>query len=259
MLAWLRDSAADLIRGSACVGCLRPGRSLCCDCARTLPAVATRTGPTPAPPGLAPVFAAAAYDGVVRAALLAHKEHARHALRAPLAHLLAASVRLAVPADLPVVLVPVPSRPATVRARGHDPLGAVTGVAARLLLAQGYVVGCRGLLVVRGAPLDQAGLDAERRWSNLHGHHQCPSERLARLRRTAAASAGAVRVVVCDDVITTGATAREAQRALEAVGLSVAAIATVAATARRTRVPPSDGAYGIHGGGAALSRGGSSE
>jgi orotate phosphoribosyltransferase len=43
------------------------------------------------------------------------------------------------------------------------------------------------------------------------------------------------RLVVCDDVITTGATAREAQRALETVGLHVAAIAAVAATQRRHR------------------------
>lgn len=230
VMTWLRDSAADLLRGSACVGCLRPGRSLCRACEALLPRAASPARPTPRPPGLAPSYAAAAYDGVVRAALLAHKEHARYALRGPMARLLVAAVCAAAPPDLPVVLVPVPSRPATIRARGHDPLGAITGLAARLLRQEGYVALQRPLLLIRGAVQDQAGLDADQRWANLHGRHFCPTERIARLGRSVP---GAVRVVVCDDVITTGATAREAQRALESVGLQVAGIATVAATQRR--------------------------
>jgi orotate phosphoribosyltransferase len=65
----------------------------------------------------------------------------------------------------------------------------------------------------------------------------CPPASLRRLaghRRRA-------RLVVCDDVLTTGATAREAQRALESVGLEVTAIAAVAATRRRIPPPPAGG------------------
>ena len=86
------------------------------------------------------------------------------------------------------------------------------------------------LLVSRGAA-DQAGLDARGRAANVHGSMHCPSAALARLARRA----GCAHLVVCDDVLTTGATAREAQRALEAVGLAPLAIAAVAATRRRER------------------------
>jgi predicted amidophosphoribosyltransferase len=177
-----------------------------------------------------PPWAAAEYDGVVRALVIGHKERRLLGLRAPLAQLLAHAVRAAL-ADRsgPVLLVPVPSRPGVARARGHDPTGRMTARAARLLRHDGADVIAMPLLRCRAGAVDQAGLGAAERAANLAGSMHCPVELLRRLasRRTQ------VRIVVCDDVVTTGATVREAQRALEAVGLEVEAVAAVAATRRR--------------------------
>ncbi|HYH35200.1 MAG TPA: ComF family protein [Nocardioides sp.] len=216
----MRDAVLDLLLGGRCVGCGAPGRSLCPEC-RPLPGPAWQAWPSPSPEGLATPWTGAVYDGVVREALLAHKERHVAGLAHPLAALLASAVAAAAPP--PALLVPVPSRPGATRARGHDPLLAVVRLAARRLA--GYEVA--PLLRSRGGVRDQAGLGAEQRAANLAGSMWCPSRRLGRWAGVPG------RVVVCDDVLTTGATAREAQRALTASGLVVVGVATVAATRRR--------------------------
>jgi predicted amidophosphoribosyltransferase len=113
----------------------------------------------------------------------------------------------------------------------------MTTRAALRLRAAGVPATAAPLLRLRPGVRDQAGLDAEERRANLAGSMRCATGSLSRLaRRTPQA-----HVVVCDDVLTTGATAREAQRALEAVGLGVAGIAVAAATRRRTRGGESSG------------------
>lgn len=229
----LVDAAVDLLLGGRCAGCQRPGRVLCPACAAGLPAGGVPAWPDPVPPGLAPPWAAAEYDGVVRALLIGHKERRLLGLRDPLAELLGQAARAAVgDGSGPVLLVPVPSRPGVVRGRGHDPTGRITSRAARLLRRDGLDVVALPLLRSRPGAVDQAGLGAAERAANLAGSMHCPTELLRRLasRRTRA------RIVVCDDVVTTGATLREAQRALESVGLEVSAVAVIAATRRRN--PP---------------------
>lgn len=234
------DAALDLLLGASCVGCGRPGRLLCPGCRADLPGAAAPAWPTPAPAGLVPPWAAASYDGAVRSMVIGLKERRLLALSGPLSGLLAGAVSAAVSSsgapdpdegrDVPLVLVPVPSRRATVRARGHDPTHAVTAGAATRLRVQGREVLVARMLRLRPGVVDQSGLDAVARAENLAGSMACPSRALRRL----ASRCSHAQVIVCDDVLTTGATAREAQRALEAVGLDVVAVAVVAATRRRT-------------------------
>lgn len=238
LLTRLADGFVDLVLGSACVACTRPGRPLCLRCRAALPDRASVRWPTPTPPGLAPPYAMGDYDDALRALVLAHKERRVLALAQPLGDLLAGAVRTALddhgcPRDEPVVLVPVPSRPAAVRQRGHDPTWVMTSRAARGLTAAGRPVSAARLLRLRPGVVDQAGLDTRGRAANLAGSMAAPA---AAVRRVGERLPRA-HVVLCDDVLTTGATLREAQRALHAAGVPVLAAATVAATRRRVLRP----------------------
>lgn len=230
----LSDAGRDLLLGSACVGCGLAGRVLCGACDASLPRRGRPAWPSPTPSGLVLPYAGGEYDGLLKALVNEHKEHGVFALAVPLGRVLGDVV-----ADLlrdpalasgrtgagPVLLVPVPSRRAVVRRRGHDPLLRTTRQAAARLRRTGVEAGVRQLLVPAGRVRDQAGLDARERAANLAGSLSARGAR--------AADTGAV-VVVVDDVLTTGSTVREAQRALAAAGLGVSGVATVAATHRRT-------------------------
>jgi predicted amidophosphoribosyltransferase len=226
----VRDAWLDLVHGGTCAGCGSPGRALCGVCAAALPRRSRVVRPTPCPPGLARCFAAGEYADLLRALVLAHKERGAYPLARPLGAALATAARPALPrTEVPVLLVPVPSRAPVVRERGHDPMLRIARSAASAL---GGDVGVGRLLETRTAVRDQAGLSAGERAANLAGSMRVragPRARLAR-RRTP------VSLLVVDDVLTTGATVREAQRALEDAGLRVRAVVAIAAT-RRVRPP----------------------
>lgn len=236
LLPELADGFLDLVLGASCVVCSRPGRPLCADCRADLPTAASAQWPDPTPSGLVPPFALGAYDDPLRPLVLAHKERRVLALTRPLGVLLAHCVDAALAATGvcdhdTVLLVPVPSRPAAVRQRGHDPTATMVRVAARHLARRGRPARVAPLLRLRPGVVDQAGLDTRQRSTNLAGSMTAPSSVVRRLARQQRRG----HVVVCDDVLTTGATLREAQRALEAAGVHVLAAAVIAATRRRTR------------------------
>jgi len=232
------DAFRDLVLGSTCVGCARPGRLLCPRCADGLEPRPFPAWPTPSPPGLTNPWAATSYDGTVRAMILGHKEHRLLALAGPLGDLLAGAVEAAVVdlvggAGAPLLLVPVPSRPRTARQRGHEPTTSLVRVAAARLTRRGVPARCVPLLRTRPGLADQSGLGAAARALNLASAFRTHPPALRRLAR----AGEPVHALVCDDVLTTGATAAEAQRALRAVGLPPLAAVAVAATSRRSENP----------------------
>ncbi|MBD3914313.1 ComF family protein [Nocardioides hwasunensis] len=207
---------------------------LCVACRTSLARTAVQAWPTPVPHGLVTPWATESYDGVVKELVVGHKDRGQWGHRRVLGGLLAEAVRAATEyADpvTPLLLVPVPSRPGAGRQRGYEATAAIVRTAAGLLRDRAggsCAIAVAPLLVSRGAA-DQAGLDARGRAANVDHSMRCPTSALTRVARRWPRA----HVVVCDDVMTTGATAREAQRALESVGLRPVAIAAVAATRRR--------------------------
>ncbi|MEU6385492.1 ComF family protein [Streptomyces bauhiniae] len=216
MRGWMRD-LTDLALPTECGGCGSPPAVLCARCRALLErAEPRRVRPVPEPPGLPAVYAAAPYAREVRALLLAHKERGALALTGALGGALAGAVWAGLGPGRggsesragPVVLVPVPSARWAVRRRGHDPVRRMAVVAAGRLRRAGVQARVAGVLRQRRPVADQAGLDARRRRENLAGALE--------VRAGGAQLLAGGRVVLVDDLITTGASLAEAARALRA-------------------------------------------
>ncbi|MGV9321246.1 ComF family protein [Streptomyces sp. NPDC003660] len=225
MRGWWQD-LTDLALPTECGGCGSPPAVLCARCRTSLErAEPRRVRPVPEPPGLPAVYAAAPYAREVRALLLAHKERGALALTGALGAALAGAVRAGLapePGQLgpepgrigagpdagPVILVPVPSARWAVRRRGHDPVRRMALVAAGRLRRTGTPARVAAVLRQRRPVVDQAGLDARRRRENLAGALE--------VRAGGARLVAGGRVVLVDDLITTGASLAEAARAVRA-------------------------------------------
>jgi predicted amidophosphoribosyltransferase len=242
-------AAAELLLPQTCASCGAGGAAVCWTCRRLLHRATARPfaagGAAPRwPQGLA-CMAAGVYRHEAARLVLAFKEGHRldvaPVLAAALARALGESPALRVPG--PVWLVPVPSSAAAFRRRGFVPAE---------LLARRALRGVRCEARARVVPLLRRRRDpwellpaalrpAAGRAQKALGARQ-RSQRVRgslRVRRWAprprpAGGGGAPRLLIVDDVLTTGASLCEALRALEAWGGEVAG-AAVLATVRPPR------------------------
>ena len=192
-----------------CAGCDEPDVALCdaCRCALA-PAPTRRTLPS----GLA-VWSGLVFDATAARVIRSLKEDGRTGLARALAPALCTAVAAAAGGERALV-VPIPTSRAGMRRRGFR---VPDLVARRAALAPVR------LLASTRRTADQRGLDRRQRQVNVDG---------SLAGRVRATDAGIHRVVIIDDVVTTGATLDEAARALRAGGWDVVGAATIAATPR---------------------------
>ncbi|WP_372349682.1 ComF family protein [Streptomyces sp. KL116D] len=214
MRGWWQD-LSDLVLPAQCAGCGRSRTTLCARCAAAVRGAGpSRVRPRPEPVGLPVVHAAAPYGDAVRAVLLAHKERGALGLAGPLGEALAGAVRTGLAAagwggGEAVALVPMPSAARAVRARGHDPTRRIAWSAAASLRRAGVPARVLAVLRQRRAVADQAGLDARQRLANVAGALEVVGGGSGLLTEVG-------RIVLVDDLMTTGASLAEAARAIHA-------------------------------------------
>ncbi|GAB1815790.1 ComF family protein [Mycobacterium sp. MUNTM1] len=207
----------DLFLPAECGGCGAPSTRWCDACAGELSVAADQphvVNPR-IDPGV-PVFALGRYANARRRAILALKEQGRADLVDPLAHALAVGVHRLLWWGIvatPLTVVPAPTRRSAARRRGGDPVARV----ARAAVARHPDITVAPALRFKALTRDSVGLGTAARERNVAG------------RVVLRGAPPHTEVVVVDDIITTGATARESVRILQAAGVRVAAVLTLAA------------------------------
>ena len=219
--------ALGLLLPRGCAGCDAPDTVLCDDCC----ALFAQTYTAPLPQTVAgSVVSCAVYRGCVRRAILAWKDHGDTELDAPLsAALIALTDRCRVlhllqaePA-YPLCIVPAPSSPRSVMRRGRRHLVPLARTLTATLRSRGYEARmCHALnaMRVRGKSVSTRGRAG--RLHRLDGGFAVRSRAIPLLRGT--------RVILLDDIVTTGTTLRHGVSALRQAGAIPLGALTLVAT-----------------------------
>ena len=219
----LLDALAELIYPTRCAGCEMPGAVLCDTCRDALPLISAKAAcPRCGAPfgylvctecwnrewSFEAALSLGEFEAPLARAVALHKDAGEQRLGAVMGSLLAEQIAESWPGWAEAVTF-VPATCAALRRRGFDHGQAIAAeVAARLgvPLAES---------LVRAAAADQRALGRADRASNAAGSFSARGEMHG-------------RVLLCDDVFTTGATLDAAASALIAVGAGAVRCATVA-------------------------------
>ncbi len=173
-----------------------------------------------------PIVAGAPYASITRHVVLALKEEGRTELARPLSTLMSSAVELAWRGTNADLLVPVPGSWAASGRRGFEPVALIARRAGLVISPVLRTVRPLPLPSAKGSGSGAAGRTQKSRTLAERLAADSPRWRVSpRVRGR--------RVVLVDDVVTSGATLRAAALALTAAGAEVAGCAAIAATLRR--------------------------
>ncbi|MEV6912895.1 ComF family protein [Amycolatopsis sp. NPDC051071] len=195
-----------------CASCGAPGAP-CCETCQTVWGSLSEITRAPTA-GLVPVYALARYADEARRLILAYKERGRRDLAPSLGRALAEALPRIRPEHC---LVPVPSRRHASRVRGGPHVQRMAEECAKVLVSKGNLATVAPVLKLKAGVRDAAKLTRAERAVNLDG----------RIRLVPGIRPE--RVILLDDVITTGATAAACTRMLDASGIHVSAVVALAA------------------------------
>ena len=223
MLTEVVGSLRDVLLPRGCAGCDMPDAVLCDDCRASGGGFMSF-----AMPGTVSgrAIACGAYRGPLRRAILRWKDHGDEECDGPFADMMAdalLSSGLLASDPMPVTtLVPAPSSPRSMRERGRWHMRNVTNSLARSLRRRGMDVDTAALL----RTMKTSGKSVQ-----MHGAAQ-RSRRLQGHIVIAARPPYPRNVILVDDIVTTGTTARQCVQALNAAGIHVTTVICLARTLR---------------------------